>query len=699
MLLKKKDFISNLKNFTINFGPQHPAAHGVLRLILELDGEIIKKADPHTGLLHRGTEIIIEYKTYLQQSLFLFLTRSYFSVFLFLLIMVLFLVKSITFCDSMEIAETRGTFNVLDAFLGIWYLIFNFLVGYILLICFDNQNNVYKFINIVSLLTVGFFFILSYNYILVLCNNILNTSFELEFLSPEYNFFFFPALILILVFNIITHKGLKLGYLTSKEYQILILVLTIFINLLYFNKMFLCIYVKENQARIMLELLPYVEVSYILLKIFLLFYILLANITFFITGNYTLFIFQVTRRVSLCSLYGIMILGGILQVSTVSKTFTIFLLNENIINTYWIYLLCVSLYICLDRNFYTECLHNNHHLKQLETEKFPYIIVKIDDLLFKKLDSKLYERFFSFIKKYEIFILVMKTLLPATIVFIFPTFFMGSYKILGIIACIFCGHFFNLFLLFPTTKKEAFTAGIGCCGPKELLPDNPQVVKAAAKTMWSTLFGAGVTETVNSVPPTVPVKDVPIKMDIVHGNFTRVNNVRTEYVTSNVNSLSTFATSSQNHGGAGNNQKNIPVFAPATADSKQNSQDFTNGIIAGTGLAAMLAGVYFSAENLKESQRVRLGNEFKIRGDIYKIEMESIPKLKLPEADKEALLNRTTEDFLEDTARYKKQLSAWSTPTEVSGKSESAVVKQHSMYHHTFDGEILKEINKNNNPK
>jgi NADH-quinone oxidoreductase subunit D len=46
----------NLKNFTMNFGPQHPAAHGVLRLILELDGELIRKADPHIGLLHRGTK-------------------------------------------------------------------------------------------------------------------------------------------------------------------------------------------------------------------------------------------------------------------------------------------------------------------------------------------------------------------------------------------------------------------------------------------------------------------------------------------------------------------------------------------------------------------------------------------------------------------------------------------------------------------
>ena len=66
MTLKKKELNRELKNFTINFGPQHPAAHGVLRLILELDGEIVKKADPHIGLLHRGTEKLIEYKTYLQ---------------------------------------------------------------------------------------------------------------------------------------------------------------------------------------------------------------------------------------------------------------------------------------------------------------------------------------------------------------------------------------------------------------------------------------------------------------------------------------------------------------------------------------------------------------------------------------------------------------------------------------------------------
>ena len=55
-----------LKIFNLNFGPQHPSAHGVLRLVLELQGEIIKRADPHIGLLHRGTEKLIEYKTYLQ---------------------------------------------------------------------------------------------------------------------------------------------------------------------------------------------------------------------------------------------------------------------------------------------------------------------------------------------------------------------------------------------------------------------------------------------------------------------------------------------------------------------------------------------------------------------------------------------------------------------------------------------------------
>ena len=66
MVLKKRELLIELKNFTINFGPQHPAAHGVLRLILELNGEVVERADPHIGLLHRGTEKLIEHKTYLQ---------------------------------------------------------------------------------------------------------------------------------------------------------------------------------------------------------------------------------------------------------------------------------------------------------------------------------------------------------------------------------------------------------------------------------------------------------------------------------------------------------------------------------------------------------------------------------------------------------------------------------------------------------
>ncbi len=59
-------FFTKIKNLTINFGPQHPAAHGVLRLIAYLDGETVIKTDPHIGLLHRGTEKLIEYKTYSQ---------------------------------------------------------------------------------------------------------------------------------------------------------------------------------------------------------------------------------------------------------------------------------------------------------------------------------------------------------------------------------------------------------------------------------------------------------------------------------------------------------------------------------------------------------------------------------------------------------------------------------------------------------
>ncbi|MDP5012632.1 MAG: NADH-quinone oxidoreductase subunit D, partial [Alphaproteobacteria bacterium] len=55
----------NQKTYTLNFGPQHPAAHGVLRLVMELEGEVVQRADPHIGFLHRGTEKLIENKTYL----------------------------------------------------------------------------------------------------------------------------------------------------------------------------------------------------------------------------------------------------------------------------------------------------------------------------------------------------------------------------------------------------------------------------------------------------------------------------------------------------------------------------------------------------------------------------------------------------------------------------------------------------------
>jgi len=66
MNFNDKNYFKESKTLTLNFGPQHPAAHGVLRLVLELDGETVLRADPHIGLLHRGTEKLIEYKTYLQ---------------------------------------------------------------------------------------------------------------------------------------------------------------------------------------------------------------------------------------------------------------------------------------------------------------------------------------------------------------------------------------------------------------------------------------------------------------------------------------------------------------------------------------------------------------------------------------------------------------------------------------------------------
>jgi len=66
MVLKKTSLSKKIKNFTVNFGPQYPAAHGVLRMVLELNGEIVERADAHIGLLHRGTEKLIENKTYVQ---------------------------------------------------------------------------------------------------------------------------------------------------------------------------------------------------------------------------------------------------------------------------------------------------------------------------------------------------------------------------------------------------------------------------------------------------------------------------------------------------------------------------------------------------------------------------------------------------------------------------------------------------------
>lgn len=69
----------SFNNFTMNFGPQHPAAHGVLRLVIELSGEVIEKADPHIGLLHRGTEKLIEAKTF-QQALPYFDRLDYVSM-------------------------------------------------------------------------------------------------------------------------------------------------------------------------------------------------------------------------------------------------------------------------------------------------------------------------------------------------------------------------------------------------------------------------------------------------------------------------------------------------------------------------------------------------------------------------------------------------------------------------------------------
>jgi NADH dehydrogenase (ubiquinone) Fe-S protein 2 len=64
--MMNENFFTKIKNLTLNFGPQHPAAHGVLRLVVNLDGEIVSSVDPHIGLLHRGTEKLMESKTYAQ---------------------------------------------------------------------------------------------------------------------------------------------------------------------------------------------------------------------------------------------------------------------------------------------------------------------------------------------------------------------------------------------------------------------------------------------------------------------------------------------------------------------------------------------------------------------------------------------------------------------------------------------------------
>jgi NADH-quinone oxidoreductase subunit D len=66
LLMGRDHVMAEIKNYTMNFGPQHPAAHGVLRLVLEMDGEVIQRVDPHIGLLHRATEKLAENRTYLQ---------------------------------------------------------------------------------------------------------------------------------------------------------------------------------------------------------------------------------------------------------------------------------------------------------------------------------------------------------------------------------------------------------------------------------------------------------------------------------------------------------------------------------------------------------------------------------------------------------------------------------------------------------
>jgi hypothetical protein len=103
-------FVKSIKNLILNFGPQHPAAHGVLRLIIELDGEFILKVDAHIGLLHRGTEKLIEYKNYLQAlpyvdrldeweagtNLSLWIIKNRMEIFAFILLLIYSLLRTFT---------------------------------------------------------------------------------------------------------------------------------------------------------------------------------------------------------------------------------------------------------------------------------------------------------------------------------------------------------------------------------------------------------------------------------------------------------------------------------------------------------------------------------------------------------------------------------------------------------------------------
>ena len=97
MISKKSIAATSLKNFSINFGPQHPAAHGVLRLILELEGEMITRADPHIGLLHRGTEKLLEYKNI---AIVNFLWNIFSTLSGFFITLVIFIFKKTNFVIS-----------------------------------------------------------------------------------------------------------------------------------------------------------------------------------------------------------------------------------------------------------------------------------------------------------------------------------------------------------------------------------------------------------------------------------------------------------------------------------------------------------------------------------------------------------------------------------------------------------------------